>query len=151
LTGRRDGSSRFGPDRRQANFGAVGAAWIVSEEDFMAAVPVVSFLKLRGSYGTTGSDRIGDYGYLDIYNVGTYFGRPSLQPAQLYNPDFSWEVNRKLDAEIELQLWGDRVSLGANWYRNTSTNQLVGYALPAITGFTSVQANLPATVENKGW
>src|SRR5690606_19113927 len=105
----------------------------------------------RGSYGTTGSDRIGNYGYLDTYDTGTYFGRPALQPAQLFNPNFSWEVNRKLDVELEMRLWDDRLSLGANWYRNTSSSQLVGYALPAITGFSSVQANLPATVENKGW
>src|SRR5690606_9381064 len=62
-----------------------------------------------------------------------------------------WEVNRKLDLELDLRLWDDRLSFTANWFRNTSSNQLVGYALPAITGFTSVQANLPATVENKGW
>lgn len=152
LTGRRDGSSRFGPNNRFATFGAVGAAWIVSSEPFAQdKLGPVSFLKLRGSYGTTGNDRIGDYGYLNIYDTDNYRNETVLVPAQLYNPDFSWEVNKKLDVELDLRLWDDRLTFTANWFRNTSSNQLVGYALPAITGFTSVQANLPATVENKGW
>lgn len=66
LTGRRDGSSRFGPEKHFANFGAIGGAWILSEEKFLKnKLPSLSFAKIRGSYGITGSDQIGDYGYLD--------------------------------------------------------------------------------------
>lgn len=150
LTGRRDGSSRFGAARRFANFGAVGAGWIFSEEEaFQTALPWLSFGKLRGSYGTTGSDQIGDYGYLDTYSATP--GPGGLYPTQLTNPNYSWESNRKLELGIDLAFIKDRLRLNTSWYRNRSSNQLVGYPLPAITGFNTVQANLDATVENKGW
>ncbi|MGY5847017.1 SusC/RagA family TonB-linked outer membrane protein, partial [Salegentibacter sp. HM20] len=150
LTGRRDGSSRFGPNNRFANFGAIGTAWIFSEEKFIKnSLPFLSFGKLRGSYGTTGNDQIGDYGYLDAYEATR--GPGGLYPTALANPDYSWEINNKLEGAIELAFFKDRLRSSLSYYQNRSSNQLVGYPLPAITGFTSVQANLPATVENTGW
>ncbi|MDX1718594.1 MAG: SusC/RagA family TonB-linked outer membrane protein [Salegentibacter mishustinae] len=150
LTGRRDGSSRFGPNNRFANFGAVGAAWIFSEEPLIKkSFPFLSFGKFRGSYGTTGNDQIGDYGYLDAYEATV--GPGGLYPTSLANPDYSWEINKKLEGGVELGFIDDRIRLGLSHYRNRSSNQLVGYSLPYITGFNSVQANLPATVQNKGW
>jgi TonB-linked SusC/RagA family outer membrane protein len=150
FTGRRDGSSRFGPGKRLANFGAIGAAWIFTEEKFIKnALPFISFGKFRGSYGTTGNDQIGDYGYFDAY-IAT-IGPGGLYPNQLSNPDYSWEINRKLEAAVQLGFNEDKINLGISWYRNRSSNQLVGYTLPATTGFSSVQANLPATVENTGF
>jgi TonB-linked SusC/RagA family outer membrane protein len=150
FTGRRDGSSRFGPDNRFANFGAIGAGWIFSDEKFIEkAFPFLNFGKLRGSYGTTGNDQIGDYGYLDAYEATR--GPGGLFPTGLANPNYSWEINKKLEGGIELGFIDDRIRLGLSYYRNRSSNQLVGYPLPAIAGFTSVQANLPATVENTGW
>ena len=149
LTGRRDGSSRFGPDKRFANFGAIGGAWIFSEESFIKnSLSFLSFGKLRGSYGTTGSDQIPDYGYLDTYEATP--GPGGLYPTQLTNPDYSWEENKKLEVAIELGFLKDRINLGVSWYRNRSSNQLVGYPLPSTTGFSTIQANLPATVENTG-
>ena len=152
LTGRRDGSSRFGPDNRFASFGAVGAAWLFSKENFLKYSPWLSFGKLRASYGTTGSDLIGDYQYLDTYTVSStgYGGSTTLYPSQLHNPYFSWEKTTKLEIALETGFLNDRVHLNASWYRNRSGNQLVGTPLPATTGFSSIQANLPATVENKG-
>ncbi|ORL43836.1 TonB-dependent outer membrane receptor [Zunongwangia atlantica 22II14-10F7] len=149
LTGRRDGSSRFGPGNRFANFGAIGAAWIFSEEGFLTdGTSILSFGKLRGSYGITGNDQIGDYGYLDTYEVTR--GPSGLYPTQLNNSSYSWETNRKFELALELGFFDDKLSIAGSWYRNRSSNQLVGFALPSMTGFTSVQANLPATVENKG-
>ena len=149
FTGRRDGSSRFGPNNRFSNFGAVGAAWIFTEEPFMKeAAPFLSFGKFRGSYGTTGNDQIGDYGYFDAYEATV--GPGGLYPTALANPDYSWEINRKLEGAIDLGFLQDRIRVGVSWYGNRSSNQLVGYPLPYITGFTSVQANLPATVKNTG-
>ncbi|WP_160290279.1 SusC/RagA family TonB-linked outer membrane protein [Flavihumibacter solisilvae] len=150
---RRDGSSRFGPGSQFGNFGSVGAAWIFSNENFIKATfPLLSFGKLRGSYGTTGNDGIPDYGYLaTYYSYQPYGTTNTLLPAQLANPNFQWEVNRKLELALELGLMDNRVLFSAAWYRNRSDNQLVGYPLPAMTGFTSYQANLPALVENSGW
>ncbi|WP_019038345.1 SusC/RagA family TonB-linked outer membrane protein [Psychroflexus tropicus] len=149
FTGRRDGSSRFGPGKQFANFGAIGAAWIFSEEDVFKNLSWLSFGKLRGSYGITGNDQIQDYGYLDTYSPTPAPG--GLFPTQLVNPDYSWETNKKLEAGIELGFLEDRIRFQVSWFRNRSSNQLVGFSLPALTGFNSVQANLPATVENTGW
>lgn len=152
LTARRDGSSRFGPDQRFSNFGAIGVAWLFSKENFLAGIPWLSYGKFRGSYGVTGSDQIGDYQYLDSYTVSSnnYGGSTSLYPSRLFNPYFSWEKTTKLELALETGFVDDRVQFNAAWYRNRSGNQLVGIPLPATTGFSSIQANLPATVENEG-
>jgi len=68
----------------------------------------------------------------------------------LYNPNFSWENNRKLETALELGFLKDRIFTTVSWYRNRSSNQLIGMPLPATTGFTSMQSNLAATVENSG-
>tara|TARA_R110002111_G_scaffold1939_3_gene13109 strand:- start:86 stop:3136 length:3051 start_codon:yes stop_codon:yes gene_type:complete len=154
LTGRRDGSSRFGPGKRFANFGAIGAAWVFSKEAFIQkGLPFLSFGKLRGSYGVTGNDQIGDYQYLDTYSISgnQYNGVIGLQPNRLFNPNFGWESNNKLELATELGLFQDRFFVTAAWYQNRSSNQLVGIPLPATTGFSTLQANLNATVENSGW
>lgn len=154
LTGRRDGSSRFGPGKQFANFGAVGAAWLFSKERFFDdRMNWLSFGKLRGSFGTTGSDQIGDYQFLNTYSLSglNYGGVIGLEPTQLFNPNFSWETNKKVEAAIELGFFNDRLMLSTAHYYNRSSNQLVGIPLPGTTGFPSVTANLDATVQNTGW
>jgi TonB-dependent starch-binding outer membrane protein SusC len=154
LTGRRDGSSRFGPNRQFANFGSVAAGWIFSKEPFISKnLPALSFGKIRSSYGTSGNDQIGDYQYLDswtpvFYNYQSVAG---LQPVRLNNPDYSWELNRKWEVGMELGFLKERIYFTSSYYQNRSSNQLVGYPLPLITGFSSVQQNLAATVQNTGW
>lgn len=152
LTARRDGSSRFGDGKRFGNFGAAGAAWIFSKESFLKDVKWISHAKLRGSYGITGSDQIGDYQFYNTYSAtgGTYDNNSAIIPSRLYNKDFGWETTKKLEAALELSLFDSRITLNGAWYRNISTNQLVGIPLPATTGFASYQANLDATVMNKG-
>ncbi|MBA6153846.1 SusC/RagA family TonB-linked outer membrane protein [Gelidibacter maritimus] len=152
LTGRRDGSSRFGDNNRFANFGSVGAAWIFTEENFLKNNHWLSFGKLRGSYGTAGSDNIGDYQYLNTYSStgNVYDNASGLKPDRLYNPNFSWEKTTKLEAALELGLLDNRINTSLAWYKNRSSNQLVGIPLPGTTGFSSVNANLDATVENSG-
>ncbi|MBX2943652.1 MAG: TonB-dependent receptor [Cyclobacteriaceae bacterium] len=154
LTGRRDGSSRFGPGKQFGNFGAIGLAWIFSNEQFIkSGLPFLSSGKLRSSYGSTGSDAIGNYQYLNSYLSTTYpyNGTSGLVISRLANPDYSWETNRKLELGIELGFIKDAITFSASWYKNRSSNQLVGLPLPVITGQSSVQFNLPATVENTGW
>ncbi|MFH6936060.1 SusC/RagA family TonB-linked outer membrane protein [Flavobacterium sp. FlaQc-30] len=152
LTARRDGSSRFGPGRQFATFGAAGAAWLFSKEDFIKEDSFLSFGKLRASYGTTGSDQIGDYQFLDTYTSSgsAYNGVVGMDPTRLFNPNFSWEINRKLEIALETGFFHDRLFFTAAGYRNRSSNQLVGIPLPATTGFSSVSANLDAVVENSG-
>lgn len=154
LTGRRDGSSRFGPANQFANFGAVGAAWIFSSESmFKKLDKIISFGKLCTSYGLTGNDQIGDYQFLNTYEVSPYVydGTVGLTPSRLYNPNFGWETNKKLEAALELGLFKDNIFLTAAWFQNRSSDQLVGVPLPGTTGFASIQSNLNATVQNTGW
>ena len=154
LTGRRDGSSRFGPGNQFGNFGAIGAAWIFSNESFIqSTLPFLSFGKLRASYGTTGSDQIPNYEFLETHSTTrfAYLGTSGLIPSRLPNDEFGWETNKKIEAGIELGFKGDRIFLTASYYRNRSSNQLVGIPLAATTGFSSVRSNFPATVQNTGW
>ncbi|MHC5202130.1 SusC/RagA family TonB-linked outer membrane protein [Myroides sp. LJL119] len=153
ITGRRDGSSRFGSNQKFGNFGAIGMAWIISNENFLKDNSFLNFAKLRSSWGTSGSDNIGDYQYLDSYSVktATYDDIPGLAPSRLHNPTFSWEKTTKSEVALELEFINRNMFLELAWYRNISTNQLVGVPLPGTTGFLSMQDNLPAKVENKGW
>lgn len=152
LSGRRDGSSRFGPGRQYSNFGALGAAWIFTKESWMeTAAGWLSFGKIRVSYGVTGNDQIGDHQYLDSWtSVSSYQDNPALAPTRLFNADYSWERNRKMEAAVELGFWQDRILVSAAYYRHRSDNQLLNYALPAMTGFTGILDNFPALLQNSG-
>ena len=152
ITARRDGSSRFGPGKQFATFGAVGAAWIFSNESFLKESSVLSFGKLRMSYGTSGNEQIGDYQFLNTYGTNglNYQGVVGLEPIRLFNPEFGWETSSKLELATETGFLKDRLFLTLAWYKNRSSNQLVGIPLPGTTGFNSINANLDATVENTG-
>jgi TonB-linked SusC/RagA family outer membrane protein len=149
---RRDGSSHFGPKNRFHNFASVGAAWIFTQENFFKSLPFVSFGKLKASYGSTGNDQIGDYTYMDLYATNNsavpYQGSSSITVTGIPSPYLQWEETRKLSLGIDLGFWRDRVLLSATYAKNKSSNQLLSYALPIITGFTSVNRNFPATVQN---
>ncbi len=151
-TFRRDGSSRFGPANRFGNFGAVGAAWVFSQEPFIkTSLPFLSFGKLRGSYGTTGDDQISNYLYLRLYgNTTAYLGNPATTPGQIPNDNIQWETTRKFEAALELGFLKDRILLTANYYRNRSSNQILSIAVPTQSGTNSYTANVPALIQNSG-
>ncbi|MFC0318666.1 MULTISPECIES: SusC/RagA family TonB-linked outer membrane protein [Olivibacter] len=154
LTARRDGSSRFGPGQRFANFGAIGGAWIFTEEPFIKDdVSFLSFGKIRASFGLTGNDKIGNYQFMDTYGSVKYpyGGVSGLVAQRLFNAVYKWESNRKLEFALDLGFLKDRILLSGGWFRNRSGNQLLQYSLPSQTGFTGVIRNLPALVENVGF
>ncbi|WP_158223377.1 TonB-dependent receptor [Mucilaginibacter sp. MD40] len=151
---RRDGSSRFGPNNRYGNFGSAAAAWVFSEEKFAkSADKWLSFGKLRGSYGIVGNDDIGNYQYLDSYYASgySYNGSTGLIPSRIANADFKWESTRKLEFGLDMGFLKDRISMTAAYYRNRTSNQLLSYRISGQAGFTTYQANLPATVQNSGY
>ncbi|TYR37842.1 TonB-dependent receptor [Sphingobacterium phlebotomi] len=153
-TFRRDGSSRFGPDRRVGNFGSIGAAWVFSEEEFIKDnTSFLSFGKLRGSYGVTGNDQIDDYGFMDTWSFNSYpyDGVAGLYPTRVANPLYSWETTRKVEIGLELGFLDNKLTLNVNRYLNKSENQLIMSRLSPQTGFTGYTANLPAIVQNRGW
>jgi TonB-linked SusC/RagA family outer membrane protein len=151
---RRDGSSRFGPGNQFGNFGAIGAAWIFSSEDwFKQNFSFISYGKFSSSYGLTGNDQITNYQYLSTYGSSgyTYQGVAGIQPSRIANANFHWETTRKLEFAVELGFLKDKILLNVDRYRNRTDDQLVTYAIPYLTGFNTYQANLPATVQNSGW
>src|SRR5690606_30101321 len=105
------------------------------------------------SYGVTGNDQINDYQYLATYRTSVYLyeGIKGLEPEKIANANFRWESNKKSDLAMELGLFKDRILLTIERYHNMSSNQLISYDLPYLTGFGYYQANLPALVINKGW
>lgn len=157
LTGRRDGSSRFGSINQFHNFGSAGLAWVFSQEAWLQRKPsLLSFGKLRVSYGTTGNDQITDYRFLSLYYTNSagylpYQNSTGLAVGNLSNPYLQWEETRKWQLGIDLGFLNDRILLNATYALNRSSNQLLGYRLPSITGFDNISQNFPATVQNTSW
>ncbi|SEW24919.1 TonB-linked outer membrane protein, SusC/RagA family [Chryseobacterium wanjuense] len=155
LSGRRDGSSRYGSANRFHNFGAVGAAWLFSSEKFFSSLSkVIDFGKIRMSYGITGNDQIGDYTYLSLYNYNTppvpYGGGSSLIQNKLSNPYVQWEETKKLSLGLDLGLFSDRILLTGNYFSNRSSNLIYFAQLPSTAGPRYLDVNLPAVVRNSG-
>ena len=158
---RRDGSSRFGPGNRYGNFGSVAGAWILTEEaPIKKALPsFISFLKLRGSYALTGGDAVGDYKYLSQWAKNTqysdplpdYDGTKPLISLLAVNPNYKWQVNKKLETAVNIGFLDNRINFQFSIYRERCGNQLTDFPTPVYTGFPTVTANWPAVVDNKGW
>ncbi len=159
VTGRRDGSSNFGPGKRFGTFAAAGAGWIVSEESFFAKLkPAVSMFKLSANYGTNGSDGVEPYNYQDywvvpqdFFGATPYQGSKPYNPYNPYNPDYSWALKKTLNAMVDIGLLNDRLQLNITRYVSRTGNQLISVLLPSQTGFQALTDNLDATVENAGW
>ncbi|MBS1737718.1 MAG: SusC/RagA family TonB-linked outer membrane protein [Bacteroidetes bacterium] len=156
---RRDGSSRFGPDNRFANFASIGAGWIFSSESFMKKLPFLSFGKLRGSYGTSGNNNIADYQYLSLLAVpwgasssNTYpdYAVP-LAPSNYPNVNVKWETTTKREIGLELGFLKDRIRLSAEYYKHTTTDLLLVIPLGQQSGFSSYTGNFPGVVQNTGF
>ena len=152
ISGRRDASSKFGPEKRIGNFASAAGAWIFSEEKLFRNNSYLSFGKIRASYGTSGNDGISNYKYLTRWQgTNPYQGNSALYPIQPYNPDYHWQTNKKLEVGIDLSFLGSRINATVAWYRNRCNDQLISAPLPAVSGFSSVINNSPASVENAGW
>jgi len=153
LTARRDASSKFGPGKQFANFGAIGLSWIFSEEGLIKdEFPFLSMGKIRVSHGVTGNDQILDYGYIQLYNSSSsYQNTPTLITNRIANPDYAWETNRKTEVALQLGINKDKITFQVANYRNRSSNQLIGFFLPPSVGNTFITGNIPAIVQNSGW
>lgn len=155
ITGRRDGSSRFGPDKRFGNFGALGLGWIFTKEKFIEDhLSFLSFGKLRGSYGVTGNEPASNYRYLSlnsfVFTPRPYQNAMAMYPQNLLSPDFAWEQVNKAEIGLDLGFLRDRILSSVSVFKSQSNNQLIEYDLPVITGFRSVLVNRDAKVQNTG-
>lgn len=154
VTGRSDGSSKFGKNNRYAFFPSAAAGWRMSEESFLASAKGwLSNLKLRLSYGVTGNSDIGEYRSLPILGSTTYvFGgnrTPGITIGELANPDLKWEKTTQLDIGIDVGLWDDRITLEADVFLKKTNNLLYETPVPSTSGKQSMMANI-GSMENKG-
>jgi TonB-linked SusC/RagA family outer membrane protein len=155
LTGRRDGSSNFGPGRQFGDFWSVGGGWIVSEEKPFKAImpPLVSLFKLSGNYGTTGSNGVSPYQYLPNWSPtnSTFQTAAPYLPQNLYNPNYSWATKKELNLAADFGFFNNRLLINATYYRDREGDQLLSYPLAIQAGFSSVTQNLNAVLQNSGW
>lgn len=159
LTGiiRRDGSSRFGLNKKYGTFPGISAGWNVSNEDFWKGNNIISRLKLRANYGVVGNDAIRDFGYAAVINGGyNYtFGWPSqviqtgYAPLSLENPDLHWEETSQADAGFETLLFNS-VTLNFDWYKKKTTGILRPIIIPGYVGVSDLPVGNVATMENTG-
>lgn len=153
LTGRVDGSSRFGADNKYGYFPSVGAGYVLSKEDFMRAVPAINYLKLRASIGVTGNTEIGEYQSLATISSGTTLLDGSRAASSyingLANPDLKWERTAQTDIGFEMQLFNSRISLEPDYYYKHTTHLLLNNPIPTSTGFGGVLSNI-GSMSNQG-
>ncbi len=150
LSGRRDGSSRFGANKRFANFWAVGATWNVKNEDFLKA-DFISALKIRASVGTSGTVPSGLYDNLGTYALTTkYQDLPAAVPARLPNPDLTWEQNFNYDIGLDFSVLQNRVNATFDYYKRTTNDLIYPKNVSFATGFSSFSSNI-GNMQNTGF
>lgn len=154
LNARRDGASVFAEGNKYANFGAIGAAWRISEEDFMQE-GIFNDLKLRVSTGTTGNQAVQPYQSLRlgaIVQTGQGAGtglNVGLAP-NLPNPNLTWETTTQSNVGIDGTLMNSRFSFSFDYYVKKTSDLLATVVLPESSGFGSIVDNV-GKVENKGF
>ncbi len=150
FTFRADGSSRFGPDKRWGYFPSGAVAWIVSNENFMKnSLSTINYLKLRTSYGKSGSQVLGNDDWRTLYGSGQYEGQPGMIPSQLGNAELMWEQTLSFDIGIDYALLKDRLRGTIGAYNKDTRDIIYTRGIPASSAFTTVKQNV-ATIRNQG-
>ncbi|GGB23652.1 SusC/RagA family TonB-linked outer membrane protein [Puia dinghuensis] len=151
---RRVNSSRLGPKTPIGNFWAVGGAWVFSEEPFLADNRVLSFGKLRGSFGTTGNEPLYENQFAEVYGATApsrgYQRQQGVQPVTVANPYLNWEQNYREEVALELGFLNNRLLFSAAAARSWTTNQLIISTAGPVAGLPGFLGNQPGIdVENK--
>ena len=148
-TFRAEASSIFAPANRVGYFPSVAASWLISNEDFMKDQDVVSFLKLRASYGITGNNNIPAYKYLSTYSLSAlYQNQVAALPSRLANPLLHWETANMAAVGIDLTLI-NRIDMSIDLYNTDNTGLLLNVPVAPSTGFYEVTKNA-GSVRNQG-
>lgn len=143
---RRDGSSRFGINNRWGNFPSVSAGWIFSEESFMKPLTkVLSFGKIRASYGVVGNDQIGNYTHLaTIATTNANFNNAMASGrsiAGMGNTELGWERNKQFDLGLDVGFFNNRLSFMYDYYNKITDALLFSLEVPISSGFFNIQSN----------
>lgn len=153
VTGRYDGSSKFGDNNKYAFFPSAGLAWNVSNEDFLSGNSTISNLKIHTSYGRTGNSEIGSYSSTANVSAGTILLDGTRNPfswvSTLANPDLRWETSDQFDFGFELGLFENRLNFDVSVYNKKTVDLLLETPIPRTTGYSSVMKNV-GSVQNRG-
>ncbi|MBR5332885.1 MAG: TonB-dependent receptor [Muribaculaceae bacterium] len=145
---RRDASSRFHPENRWGNFWSAGAAWNIAREEFMTA-EWIDLLKLKASYGSQGNDNIGNYLYVNTFDIVNSNGNPAAVPSMMGNKDITWETQGNFNTGIDFGMWNGRFSGTVEYFYRKTTDMLFSFPLPPSFGYTSYYANV-GDMRNQG-
>ncbi len=159
LTGtmRRDGSSRFQPQNKWANFPAVAFAWKIKDETFIKNIKVISNLKMRLGWGLTGQNQVNSYPSIPLYltsnNTSQYqFGNQfynTVRPQQ-YNPDLTWEKTESRNAGIDFGFFNNRLNGSVDVYEKKSRDLLAYLPNPSFVGFSNYDNYNTGSLKNQG-
>jgi len=153
VTGRIDGSSKFGDNNKYAFFPSAGLAWNVSQEDFLKDSNLISNLKLHTSYGLTGNSEIDPYKSLGKIKSETLLLNGTRAPYSymetMPNPDLKWEKTGQFDVGFNLGLFHNRLNFDVSYYNKKTTDLLLDCPVPHSTGFSTIFKNI-GSVRNQG-
>jgi TonB-linked SusC/RagA family outer membrane protein len=156
---RRDGSSNFGPKNKFGYFPTASVGWVASEEDFLKDSKLISFLKLRASYGIIGNDRIGGFRFVSVLNGEAEYVfnnqlAQGLAIGPIANPEVRWEQQKPLDIGFDVELF-NKVNITADYFRKTTDDLLVAAQTSGIIGVSAPGSSVPfinaGSVVNKGF
>ncbi|MFR9514968.1 MAG: SusC/RagA family TonB-linked outer membrane protein [Rikenellaceae bacterium] len=147
---RRDASSYFHPDHRWGNFWSVGAAWILSKEDFMSETSGwLDMLKYKISYGSQGNDGIGSYRYTDTYSLANNAGEIAVLFNTKGNEEITWETNANFNTGIEFSMYQGRFGGNVDYFNRKTTDMLTWFSVPTSLGYSGYYDNVGDMV-NRG-
>ena len=155
VTGRVDGSSRFGSNYRYAFFPSAAFAWRLIEESFIWQTGIFSDLKLRLSYGMSGNDRFYDYAYISTISGTSYYfngGYPAsgFAPITPANANLRWEKTAQFDIGLDMGFFDSRIAITTDYYYKKTTDMLYNSELPFTTGYSSYFENI-GSMKNSGF
>ncbi len=139
---RRDGSSHFHPDHRWGNFWSIGAAWILTKEEWFPKSHLVNMLKIKSSYGEQGNDAIGNYRYVDTYTIRNSDGNVAYIFNDKGNKDITWETVGGFNAGLEFELFNSRLRGGAEFYVRNTRDMLMYFKAPYSLGYSGYYDNV---------
>jgi TonB-dependent starch-binding outer membrane protein SusC len=145
---RRDGSSRFGENNKYGTFPSFSAGWIMSEESFLKENNVLTFLKLKGSWGQLGNAELGNFASRQLYGPNSYNLKSGLTFTQAGNPNLTWEKSSQLDLGFEVGFL-NRFSLDFDYYKKTTDGLLFSVPLALSSGAATINQNV-GVLESSG-
>jgi TonB-linked outer membrane protein, SusC/RagA family len=149
FTGRSDASSKFAPSHRVGYFPSAAIAWRINEESFLKDVRWIDEIKLRASWGKTGTQNIGDHLWRTLYSPGAYAGGSAMYPSQLGNDEIKWEATTQKDLGLDFSFFNARLSGTVAYYHKVTDGALLSVTAAPSSGFSSVMYNI-AKIRNTG-